>query len=69
MEPSDGRIRLAILLDRTSIEVFGNDGRVPMTTCFLPKPDKSVEAFARGGAAKIVSLQVYELQSAWKTPK
>ena len=66
MEPIDGRIRLAILLDRTSIEVFGNDGRVPMTTCFLPKADKSVEVFARGGAAKIISLAVYELKSAWR---
>jgi hypothetical protein len=37
-----------------------------MTSCFLPKPDdKSLAVYATGGAAKIVSLQVFELRSAW----
>lgn len=63
----DGRIRLHILLDRTSIEVFGNDGLVSMPTCFLPDPaDKSLRIYAEGGEATIISLEVCELRSAWK---
>jgi hypothetical protein len=48
----------------------GNDGRVSMTSCFLPKPEeKSLEIYAAGGAARIVSLKVYELRSAWPAAK
>jgi len=64
--PVNGRIKLRILLDRTSIEVFGNDGRVSMTSCFLPRTDAKALAFrATGGPVKIASLKVYELRSAW----
>jgi sucrose-6-phosphate hydrolase SacC (GH32 family) len=30
-----GRIRLRILVDRSSVEVFGNDGEIIMPSCFL----------------------------------
>jgi fructan beta-fructosidase len=66
LEPVGGKIQLRILLDRTSIEVFGNGGKVSATSCFLPKPDnRSLEILAKGGAAKVVSMKVYELRSAW----
>jgi sucrose-6-phosphate hydrolase SacC (GH32 family) len=66
LTPANNRIKLQILLDRTSIEVFGNDGRLSMTSCFVPKAKKSLEVFTVGGAVKLVSLNVYELRSAWK---
>ncbi len=28
LEPQDGRIKLHVLVDRTSIEIFANDGRI-----------------------------------------
>lgn len=66
LEPVDGRIKLQILVDRTSLEVFANDGQVTMTGCFVPPPtDKSLRLYAKGGAAKIRSLEVFELRSAW----
>jgi sucrose-6-phosphate hydrolase SacC (GH32 family) len=66
LEPVDGRITLRVLLDRTSIEVFANDGRVSVTNCFLPRSkDKGVEASATGGVARIVSMKVNDLKSAW----
>ncbi len=65
----DGRIKLQILVDRSSLEVFGNDGRVSMTSYFQPEPlDKRLAIFATGGAAKIHSLSVYELRSIWPQP-
>jgi sucrose-6-phosphate hydrolase SacC (GH32 family) len=66
LAPVGGRIRLQILLDRTSIEVFGNDGAVSLTSCFLPEPgNRGLEAYAAGGVAEIVSMNVCELCSAW----
>ncbi len=63
----DGTVRLEILVDRTSIEVFGNDGRVYMPVHAIP-PDgaRSLALFAKGGSAKLISLEVFELDSAWQ---
>jgi len=67
LAPQDGRIRLQVLVDRTSIEVFGNDGRVALP---LGAPSDgspgTLSAFARGGSAWIRSLDVYELRPAWR---
>lgn len=66
LEPSNGRIKLQVLLDRTSLEVFGNDGRVVMSSCFLPSAEnKSLEIYANSGSVRVVSLSAYELKSAW----
>lgn len=66
LEPIDGRIQLHVLVDRTSIEVFANDGRIVMCSCFLPDPlDRSLGLVARGGEAVVRSLEIWELRSAW----
>jgi sucrose-6-phosphate hydrolase SacC (GH32 family) len=62
----DGRLKLRVLADRTSLEIYGNDGAVSMTSSFLPKPDnKTLSLTVAGGPAKIVSLKVYKVRSAW----
>ncbi len=62
-----GRIKLHVLIDRTSVEVFGNDGRLPMSSCFLPKTeDSSLAMFSVGGTAKVISLTIYSLNSSWR---
>ncbi len=66
LTPIDSRLKLHILVDRTSIEVFGNDGRMSMFVCSpLDTDDKSVKIFAYGGQAKIRSLNLWKLQSIW----
>ncbi len=61
-----GRLQLQILVDRTSLEIFAQNGAVPFTGCFLPPPtDKSLGLTCSGGPAKIISLDVIELRSAW----
>jgi len=61
-----GRIKLQILVDRTSLEVFANDGQLPMTGCLVPPPDdKTLTLYSVGGSANMVSLEVFELRSAW----
>ena len=67
LSPERGVIGLQILVDRSSIEVFGNDGRISMATCFLPDPDdRTLGIFATGGAVKVLSLKVHELFSCWE---
>jgi sucrose-6-phosphate hydrolase SacC (GH32 family) len=63
----NGRIRLEILMDRTSIEIFGNRGRVYMPMgVILADNTKSLAIFAKGGNVEVESLDVYELYSVWR---
>ena len=60
------RLTLRLLVDRTSLEVFGNGGKVSLSSCFLPPlDDHSLAVYAEGGSGKIVSLTVHPLRSAW----
>ena len=41
-------MKLRVLVDRPSIEVFGTDGRISMSSCFLPPPgDKKISLTAK----------------------
>jgi fructan beta-fructosidase len=67
LTPKNGDIRLEILVDRTSIEIFGNDGRIYMPIgVILADNSKSLEIFIKGGHTEIKSLQVFELSSIWR---
>lgn len=64
------RLTLRLLIDRTSLEVFGEGGQISMTSCFLAPPDdRSLALFVDGGTAKIVFLTVHPLRSAWPRPE
>jgi sucrose-6-phosphate hydrolase SacC (GH32 family)/catechol 2,3-dioxygenase-like lactoylglutathione lyase family enzyme len=65
-KPKQGRIRLRILVDRASIEIFGNDGRLYMPIgLLLPENDRSLKFFARSGSALIDALTIHEVKSIW----
>ena len=64
----DGVLRLRILVDRTSLETFANDGEATLSSCFLPPANnKSLEAFTEGGSVRIRSLRVTQLKTALPT--
>ncbi len=66
----DRKIKLRILLDRTSIEIFGNNGQVSMSSCFLPDiENKRLDIHVLGGGAHIISMNVYELSPTWLRPE
>jgi fructan beta-fructosidase len=66
LKPEGGKIRLRILVDRASIEVFGNDGRVYMPCGAIPpEENRGLELYAKGGEARVVALEVRTLRSAW----
>jgi fructan beta-fructosidase len=64
----DGRIRLRVLVDRGQLEIFGNDGRLSLTetVAFDSSPgSRGIRLFADGGTARLVSLRLHPLRSAW----
>ena len=63
---TDGKVRLVILVDRTSIEVFAQDGRVLLTDCFLPPADGRRITLS-GAGAKVESLECWTLKSSWRS--
>ena len=66
VELSNGVLKLRILVDRPTIEIFAADGRVNMAYGFLPPEDnKTMAVFAEGGEAKVQSLNVWQLKSTW----
>ena len=65
VEPDADRIRLRVLIDRTSIEVFVNDGRDGLSCCMIPT-EVGIELFSEAGPLRVDLLSVHELRSAWK---
>jgi len=64
---TDGKLTLRLLIDRTSIEAFGNRGEVTLSSCYLPRgPHRAPALSVDGGPARIVSLEVRKLRSAWR---
>ena len=64
LAPVSGHVTLRVLVDRASIEVFGNGGLISMTSCFTPAPSAS-QTVLLGSGAKVTSLVVHELNTAW----
>ncbi len=63
---SEGSLKVRVLVDRSSIEIFASEGRVNMAYGFLPPEDnKTVAAFVEGGEATVQSLEAWQLKSAW----
>lgn len=65
VEPVDGIVKLEILLDRTSLEIFANDGKVAMSSSFISTEKKSdgIYLFNIGGEILVEKLEVYPMKS------
>lgn len=62
----DGRLSLRLLLDRTSIEVFGQAGQADIAGVFFPDPaNRAFSLTATGGTATLHRLVAHDLKSAW----
>jgi sucrose-6-phosphate hydrolase SacC (GH32 family) len=67
LEPIAGLLEIRILMDRLSIESFGNHGEVSITNIAYQKADRPhLELSAISGDAKIVSLTAHKLKSIWE---
>jgi sucrose-6-phosphate hydrolase SacC (GH32 family) len=61
----DGRLRLRIYIDTSSVEVFAQDGQVTITDQIFPNPcSTDLSLYARGGTAHLMNLKVTPLKGA-----
>ncbi|MBZ0293911.1 MAG: GH32 C-terminal domain-containing protein, partial [Anaerolineae bacterium] len=66
LAPESNRVRMHIFVDRSSVEVFGNDGLVAITNRVFPEPgSEGISIFAEDGSVKLLHLEVYSLDSIW----
>jgi len=61
-----GRVKLHLLVDRSSVELFANDGEGVITDLIFPDSEsQGLRLYERGGKARIVSLKIWKLASIW----
>lgn len=62
----DGAFKLRVIADTTSVEIFGNDGELSASSCFIPAPGAEPLALrAEGGKAAVKKITVRHLESIW----
>jgi levanase len=57
----DGRLRLRIVLDSSSVEVFADDGAASITQQILPGDGDGVALFSDGGTATVLRKDIWKL--------
>jgi sucrose-6-phosphate hydrolase SacC (GH32 family) len=66
LKATAGKVRLTMLVDRLSLEIFGNEGAVYLPMALpLDAQEKALRLATEGAEAKITSLEVHELRSVW----
>jgi len=64
VKPADGKIRLQVLLDKSSLEVFVNGGARVLTTLLFPDAKATGwSVFAKDGDVKLETLKAWNLES------
>jgi sucrose-6-phosphate hydrolase SacC (GH32 family) len=67
LKPVNGKISLRIFVDRTTVDIFGPASRLYMPmSVLIPAENTSLNLKVSGGEARIDSMTVYELRSAWE---
>lgn len=65
----DGLVTLHVFVDRSSVEVFANDGARTLTHRIFPSPESDgVSLVAEGGTARLARLDAWSLRSIWTHP-
>jgi len=62
---SNKSLRLCILVDRSSIEVFADQGEVTLSAITLANSDRNVSLFSEGGSMRVISFEANRLESIW----
>ncbi|SFG31645.1 glycoside hydrolase family 32 protein [Sporolactobacillus nakayamae] len=64
--PEHDTLKFRIYLDRSSVEIFVNDGEKVMTSRIYPREQNhGVQLFARGGGAQVQNLRSWSLKDIW----
>src|SRR5712692_11238152 len=60
-------VKFQVFVDRSSVEVFVNDGEVTLTDRIYPlEHSVGIEVYSLNGNGKIKSLSIWKLDSVWK---
>ncbi len=60
-------VKIHIFVDRSSVEVFANDGERVLSDRIYPPPGSDgIELYEKGTGAKVASLTIWQLDSVWK---
>ncbi|MFI8850111.1 GH32 C-terminal domain-containing protein [Streptomyces sp. NPDC053499] len=64
LKARNGKVKLRILVDWSSVEVFGGNGEAVITDRIFPDPSSTrVDVFAEGGAVTLDALRAWRLRS------
>lgn len=69
LPPTGGKVQLEMLIDRGSIEVFANGGRIAFSSGGITATDQKSISIRVAGTSVFQTLSVFELASAWPQPK
>jgi fructan beta-fructosidase len=67
VRPVDGRVSFRLIVDRTSLELFADNGSVLFSCCYLPEAcDHPVQVYTKANRSLVASLVIHELRSIWR---
>ena len=70
LKTNDNKLVLEILVDRSSIEIFANNGDKVISKCFTPDEESiGYEIFTNGGELLIDQMDIYDMNSSWYESK
>ncbi len=70
VEPVNNKISLEILVDRSSIELYANNGQAVISNCFTPEEGaKGLLLFCTGGEVIVDKLDIFKMNSAWNSAR
>jgi beta-fructofuranosidase len=66
IDPTQGQLELRVFLDRSSIEVFDENGRFSLSSRLYPRPDSlGVKLLASGSGGRVSIPKAWPLASGW----
>jgi sucrose-6-phosphate hydrolase SacC (GH32 family) len=67
LAPRDGLLRLQLVLDTGSLELFADEGRLVLSNQIFPAAHQSLTLCAEGGPVRVAAVQVTSYTNALNT--
>ena len=68
--PLNGKIKLHVFVDQSSVEVFANDGEIVMSALMFPDTKTTdMQLFSTNGDVNLLDFTAYRLNSIWGLPE